>query len=503
MKGAFNTHASALKWLCLILCLKAIAFFWFLQYTQIGLGPDEAQYWTWSQALDWGYYSKPPGIAWQIAAGTQLFGNTVLGVRFFSILMAFALSIVTYALAAACRCLPKTCFWAGVAMALSPLGLLNSYLAITDVGLVVFWGIACAIIASALATNRIPKFYLLGFVILLGALFKWPIYFFWVFVVGLCYWHRDWLNRKLIVGIGISLLGLLPSIIWNSSHQWATFRHVGSTMAGGSGNASQVAMKGNFFEFMGAQVLLVSPIFFVLLVLALVRILKKDNRPNEALLFSGITCLIPLVGFSLYSLFYKTQGNWCDYIYPGGFVLMAWYACEQMKRGTRWLYGGAALSLGLTVLVFNLPLPYKMNPFKSNLGWPELASALGKQGYDSQEHFLFSDRYQTSSLLSFYANKQKRAYFLNLNGIRLNQFSFWPSLADEQQGKNGYFVLVENEAKAEKLDEYKEKLQKYFSQVEYLGAQPLIEEKGKPVKNAYFFFCTKYNGSLPLDSNLY
>src|SRR5215510_533453 len=29
---------------------------------------DEAQYWTWSRALDFGYFSKPPMIAWVIAA---------------------------------------------------------------------------------------------------------------------------------------------------------------------------------------------------------------------------------------------------------------------------------------------------------------------------------------------------------------------------------------------------------------------------------------------------
>ena len=27
---------------------------------------DEAQYWTWSRALDFGYFSKPPMIAWVI-----------------------------------------------------------------------------------------------------------------------------------------------------------------------------------------------------------------------------------------------------------------------------------------------------------------------------------------------------------------------------------------------------------------------------------------------------
>ena len=40
---------------------------------------DEAQYWTWAQHLDWGYFSKPPGIAALIAASTSMFGDGMLG----------------------------------------------------------------------------------------------------------------------------------------------------------------------------------------------------------------------------------------------------------------------------------------------------------------------------------------------------------------------------------------------------------------------------------------
>ena len=36
---------------------------------------DEAQYWEWSQQLDWSYYSKGPLVAWLIAASTGLFGH--------------------------------------------------------------------------------------------------------------------------------------------------------------------------------------------------------------------------------------------------------------------------------------------------------------------------------------------------------------------------------------------------------------------------------------------
>ena len=35
-----------------------------LSFHALDLYPDEAQYWTWSRDLAFGYFSKPPVIAW-------------------------------------------------------------------------------------------------------------------------------------------------------------------------------------------------------------------------------------------------------------------------------------------------------------------------------------------------------------------------------------------------------------------------------------------------------
>ena len=49
-----------------------------LNFTTFNLFGDEAQYWLWSKELDFGYYSKPPLLAW------FLFGHTAfLETRFF------------------------------------------------------------------------------------------------------------------------------------------------------------------------------------------------------------------------------------------------------------------------------------------------------------------------------------------------------------------------------------------------------------------------------------
>ncbi|RYG37216.1 MAG: glycosyl transferase, partial [Burkholderiales bacterium] len=49
--------------------------------TPMEIGPDESQYWRWSRTLDFGYYSKPPLIAWIIAASTSVFGDSEWAIR--------------------------------------------------------------------------------------------------------------------------------------------------------------------------------------------------------------------------------------------------------------------------------------------------------------------------------------------------------------------------------------------------------------------------------------
>ncbi len=46
----------------------------------LDLYADEAQYWRWGDTLDWGYYSKPPMIAWVIHGVTSIFGLTPVNV---------------------------------------------------------------------------------------------------------------------------------------------------------------------------------------------------------------------------------------------------------------------------------------------------------------------------------------------------------------------------------------------------------------------------------------
>src|SRR5436189_4038759 len=57
---------------------------------------DEAHYWMWSERLAPAYFSKGPGVAFVIHAGTALFGANEFGVRFFSPILAAGTSLLLF-----------------------------------------------------------------------------------------------------------------------------------------------------------------------------------------------------------------------------------------------------------------------------------------------------------------------------------------------------------------------------------------------------------------------
>ena len=52
-----------------------------LYFTNFDLFGDEAQYWLWSKELDFGYFSKPPFLAWFIYIYTIFFGDSFIALK--------------------------------------------------------------------------------------------------------------------------------------------------------------------------------------------------------------------------------------------------------------------------------------------------------------------------------------------------------------------------------------------------------------------------------------
>jgi 4-amino-4-deoxy-L-arabinose transferase-like glycosyltransferase len=479
--------------LLFILLLKAIFGILFVLYGDIYLAPDEAQYWLWSRFLDFGYYSKPPAITWEIALGTSVFGSTELGVRIGGITLSFFLGVATFYLAKASGLSEKRSIYSALILALCPIGILSSFAATTDLGFVLFWILAFTHISFSLKENKHPSFILLGLIILLGALFKWTMFLIWPVIIVGTFYYPALRSKRLIWTFFISLLALLPSLYWNYYHEFATFKHVAFQ--------SVNQAKPNPFDFFIAQVGLFFPVFFAFFVIALYRLPKLTRPLRFVTAWAGIFMIV----YIALAFKQKMQANWAVFAYP----LAAVAAGHLISRV--WMIIGAILSTMISLFVLFLPtlqqhstvIAYSINPFKPSLGWPKLKEALQISGYDPQKHVLISDRYQTSSIASFYSQGQKRSYLLNLMQFRKNQFFFWPGL---EKGASGFFIVVEN-----RPVEFVEKIRKqylgllppYFDQVGEGAFFPLFSYGNDPLKWALIFEVKGYTGLVPEETANY
>ena len=113
--------------LLVLLSMRAIAII----LSPLNLGPDEAQYWRWAQSFDWGYYSKPPMIAWVIGAVTSVFGDTEWAARLASPFLHTAAALFLFLLGRKMFS-PRVGMFASLGYALMPGVILSSGIISTD-----------------------------------------------------------------------------------------------------------------------------------------------------------------------------------------------------------------------------------------------------------------------------------------------------------------------------------------------------------------------------------
>ena len=88
-------------------------------FSVVDINTDEAQYWEWSRTLAFGYFSKPPLIAWLNWTSDAACGSSIECIRAPAPLFYAGTSLLVYG-AAAILYSRTVAFWAGLALALAP-----------------------------------------------------------------------------------------------------------------------------------------------------------------------------------------------------------------------------------------------------------------------------------------------------------------------------------------------------------------------------------------------
>ncbi len=334
-----------------------------------GLHVDEAQYWQWSRALDWGYYSKPPVIAVLLAGATALFGDGVLAVKSVALLLypltGLVLGVLATRLARDHGLAGPAAHRAGlIAAALfmaSPLAALLGLAATTDAPLLLCWSLASLLLwqaRQALAQGRRARltWLALGLVCGIGLLSK---YSYAAWIAGALAWI--WLDRPdaptqaagcaagcaavraerrrgLLSAAGVTLALLLPHLAWNAAMGWPTLQHTAEITAvqhGAEGGLLATLARSILRSLsvpLGAA-LMVGPVLFIAMLLSpfLLLIWRRGGPTVQALRpllaaaplrYVAVLHLPLLLAGMLQALRGEPQINWVAPLVPGLVLLL-------------------------------------------------------------------------------------------------------------------------------------------------------------------------------------
>ncbi|MDM4772092.1 glycosyltransferase family 39 protein [Solimonas sp. SE-A11] len=410
----------------------------------ISLSSEEALYWTWAQSPDWGYYSKPPMIAWLIHLAGELWASDAERViKAIPLLLYPLTTLLVYALG---RRLydPATGRDAALLFLLMPALFLSAFVVTPDVPLLLAWAAALWFLWAAVQGNRWRDWLLLGLCCGLGLLSRYSMSFFvfgvLAFALGHPAEHRLLLNPRLYVAAGIAALVLLPNVLWNLEHDLVTYRiHAEISQLGES-----LVHPGALFEFFVAQFGIFGPLSLALLVLGLAR-LPMWRRGTRELRFLLAFCAAPLLLICGIALLTHASATWAAPLYLAGAVLVAALYREQRPWILRALELNAVLGMALyhypaVLKATGRPLEPRYDAFQQLRGWDQIGYQAQREIQEYGDLRLLTDDGPLTASLIYYARPLKDPRIWVLPGQPPQDH--YQLTMPLQQGDDGPFLWV-------------------------------------------------------------
>ena len=435
------------RW-AILFSVAAFAFrLWYA--TRPELVGDEAYYWLLSHRLDMSYFDKGPGVAWTIALGRSMFGDTVLGVRIFSVLLSVATGWWLFLLA---RRLfdERIALGALVLTGIIPLFATGAILMTIDPLSVFFWTTAAYAFWVAIERESLWPWVLTGVLVGAGALCKYINLFQLVcFIIFLA---MDSTRRRRLWSPGfflmviVALLMCTPMIVWNVQLHWVAVRHLMERGALDRGWRFSVTEP---LVFVAVQGGVISPVFFVGILMAVFsRPSEPESEPRATATRYLQTLFIPVfVMYLVLSVNKAGQPNWTAPAYIAGVILLATRFLPALLDAGRWrrtALVGAALAFITTVLLHGntwwLHLPPKRDPLDRVRGSIDLATKVDAVMAASGATYVIANKYSTASILMFYLKGHPHTYLPDTLPRIDNQFSIWPGYASEPVGSTALLV---------------------------------------------------------------
>ena len=401
--------------------------------------PDEAYYFQWSRHLDASYFSKGPAVAYTIFAGTALFGDNNLGVRFFAVMLSAGTAWQMFLLAR--RWYDETtALMVVLVTGVVPLYAVGAVVMTIDPLSAFFWVWAANLFSSAIERERLGDWLLTGFAVGSGFLAKYlnalELLAFLVFLLTVP--ARRGLLRKpgFWTMIGMVVVCATPVFWWNIEHHWASAVQLGTRGKLGGGFDLQFS---TFLNFFGMQALVISPLLFLALLWCATTVCRNEWRSEPVGKREGDALLLTLflsvfLFYAVLAVHLKEEPNWPAVSYLSLIVLLCSRWRTQLEAGTGCSFLVAAFVTAWlqTLLLHNtqfLPFTSRNDPMGRVVGWSEIAAHLDTLRQEEHADVLIADAYKEASVFSFHLPDRAFIYTLR-HSPPANQYDFWPGYED-------------------------------------------------------------------------
>ena len=450
---------------------------------------DEAQYWTWSRELAFGYFSKPPMIAWVIRGISEICGNSEACVRSASPILYTIVSVVIF-FAARALYDARVAFWSAIIFATLPGVSYSSLLITTDVPLILCWSIMLYAWVMLVKRQSLGYAILLGVAIGFGLLAKQAMLYVLLCIgvhAAVSKDARDALRGgRGILAAAIALVLFAPNVIWNAQHGFPTLKHTETNI----GWRYPYIHPLRVLEYVGVQFAVFGPILLVVLLRAAWRELPRPSDPRKTLLLSFS---LPVLGLLvIQALLSRAHGNWSATAYPAASILVTAVMLE-LNRETLFKVS-LALHLAFAVIVAAGPafaekwrLFEQFQFLERVVGWHESAdivrAKLAEQHYGS---ILVDTREMAGELLYYLRDVPTPLYV-------------WPTGStphDHYEMTRPFTAASPEPVLYVSLKRCPPSLAKSFGQLTYLSIErvPLVQAKSRLL---HFCRLADYKGSLP------
>lgn len=386
-----------------------------LIFSQADLGADEAQYWFWSKTPAFGYFSKPPVIAWAIGFTTALFGDNEWAVRFSAPIFHMGAGIFLSALAQRLYD-SRIAFWTGLAWLTLPGITFSATLITTDAPLMLFWSGALYAFFRLLHPKENEEnsplwAVILGAAIGFGFLSKYAMLYF-IFGAGIALslseeMRRQLRLREIALVLTVSMAIITPNILWNTANDFQTVSH---TVANANWNGP-LFHPFELLEFLGAQFGVFGLLPMLALCWGLVTLGRRlsiagAGRQIDLALLAFI--LPPLIIVSIQALVSRAHANWAAAAYPAAVILVTAWAFRArlgwLAKASTAFHSTIAIIFMIGYANFAIADSFGLsNALKRLRGWEELGETTSRAavGYDA---ILSDDRELMSELLYYTRN---------------------------------------------------------------------------------------------------